>query len=298
LKLRTPNFLALGFDFEPLLAPVDGVGYDPRMYPILLQIGPITIYSYGVMMALGFLAANWVVGKGLQYQGKDPNFSSTLVVWAAVGGLLGARLLFVVERLPEFFTDPLSMIFTGAGFTWYGGLIGGVVGVTLCIQRYKLSWLEVMDAVAPGIALGHGIGRIGCHLAGDGDWGPPTTLPWGVAYTDAIVGWDYPPGVRVHPSALYETIAYTIIFAILWRYRRVPRTAGSLFWGYLLLSSLSRFLIEFLRINPPLAFGLSEAQIISILLMIIGAGMLLWRTVDNPITGTASLSRIAREKQR
>ena len=298
MKLRTPNFLALGFDFEPLLAPVDGVGYDPRMYPILLQIGPITIYSYGVMMALGFLAANWVVGKGLQYQGKDPNFSSTLVVWAAVGGLLGARLLFVVERLPEFFADPLSMIFTGAGFTWYGGLIGGVVGVTLCIQRYKLSWLEVMDAVAPGIALGHGIGRIGCHLAGDGDWGPPTTLPWGVAYTDAIVGWDYPPGVRVHPSALYETIAYTIIFAILWRYRRVPRTAGSLFWGYLLLSSLSRFLIEFLRINPPLAFGLSEAQIISILLMIIGAGMLLWRTVDNPITGTASLSRIAREKQR
>ena len=289
----------LGLDVEPLLASVEGVGYDPRMYPILLQIGPITIYSYGVMMALGFLAANWVVGKGLQYQGKDPNFSSTLVVWAAVGGLLGARLLFVVERLPEFFADPLSMIFTGAGFTWYGGLIGGVIGVTLCIQRYKMSWLEVMDAVAPGIALGHGIGRIGCHLAGDGDWGPPTTLPWGVAYTDAIIGWDYPPGVRVHPSALYETIAYTLIFAILWRYRGVPRVTGSLFWGYLLLSSFSRFLIEFLRINPPLAFGLSEAQMISIPLMIIGASMLLRRTADNPMAGAASpLNRVAREKQR
>jgi phosphatidylglycerol:prolipoprotein diacylglycerol transferase len=275
------------------------VGYDPRMYPILLQIGPITIYSYGVMMALGFLTANWVVGKGLQYQGKDPDFSSTLVVWAAVGGLLGARLLFVVERLPEFFADPLSMIFTGAGFTWYGGLIGGVVGVTLCIQRYKMSWLEVMDTVAPGIALGHGIGRIGCHLAGDGDWGPPTTLPWGVAYTDAIIGWDYPPGVRVHPSALYETLAYTIIFAILWRYRRVPRATGSLFWGYLLLSSFARFLIEFLRINPPLAFGLSEAQMISIVLMAIGAVMLMRQTVDTPVAKAASpLNRVAREKQR
>ena len=275
------------------------MGYDPRMYPILLQIGPITIYSYGVMMALGFLAANWVVGKGLQYQGKDPNFSSTLVMWAAVGGILGARFLFIVERLPEFFTDPLSMIFTGAGFIWYGGLIGGVVGVTLCIWRHKMSWLEVMDAVAPGIALGHGIGRIGCHLAGDGDWGPPTTLPWGVAYTKAIIGWDYPPGVRVHPSALYETIAYTLIFAILWRYRTVPRATGSLFWGYLLLSSFARLLIEFVRINPPLAFGLSEAQVISIIFMAIAAIMLLRRTGTIPATAVVPpLNRVAREKQR
>jgi phosphatidylglycerol---prolipoprotein diacylglyceryl transferase len=269
------------------------------MYPILLQVGPVTIYSYGVMMALGFLAANWVVSKGLQYQGKDPEFSSTLVVWAAVGGLLGARLLFVFERLPEFFADPLSMIFTGAGFTWYGGLIGGVAGVTLCIWRHKMSWFEVMDAVAPSIALGHGIGRIGCHLAGDGDWGPPTTLPWGVAYTDAIIGWDYPPGVRVHPSALYETIAYTMIFAILWRYRSVPRATGSLFWGYLLLSSFARFLIEFLRINPPVALGLSEAQMISIVLMVIGAIMLLRRTGATPVTVTVPpLNRVARGKQR
>jgi phosphatidylglycerol---prolipoprotein diacylglyceryl transferase len=285
------------FDGEPLLASLEGVGYDPRMYPILLQVGPITIYSYGVMMALGFLAANWVVGKGLQHQGKDPNFSSILVVWAAVGGLLGARLLFVVERLPEFIADPLSMIFTGAGFTWYGGLIGGVVGVTLCIWRHKMSWFEVMDAVAPSIALGHGIGRIGCHLAGDGDWGPPTTLPWGVAYTDAIIGWDYPPGVRVHPSALYETIAYTLIFAMLWRYRTVPHAPGSLFWGYLVLSSLARFLIEFIRINPPLAFGLSEAQMFSIVLMIIGTVMLMRRTANNPVAGTVPpLHQVAREK--
>ena len=267
------------------------------MYPILLQIGPLTVYSYGVMMALGFLSAGWVVGKGLERQGKDPAFASTLVLWAAVGGLLGARLLFIIERWHEFLANPLSLILTGAGFTWYGGLIGGVIGVTLCIRRYGFSWLEIMDAVAPAIAVGHGIGRIGCHLAGDGDWGPPTTLPWGVAYTNAIIGWDYPPGVRVHPSALYETIAYLLVFAVLWGMRTTPRPVGSLFWGYLLLSSLARFVIEFVRINPPLAFGLSEAQMISLILMTIGAVMLMRR--EPPAVETKSLPRIprvAREK--
>ena len=105
--------------------------------------------------------------------------------------------------------------------------------------------------------------------------------------------------MRVHPSALYETIAYTLVFAILWRYRKIPHAPGALFWGYLVLSSLARFLIEFIRINPPLAFGLSEAQMISIVLMSIGTVMLMRRTANNPVAGTASpLHPVAREKQR
>ena len=244
------------------------------MYPVLFQIGPITIYSYGVMMALGFLAANWVVGKTLAAQGKDPNFSSTLVLWAAIGGLVGARLLFILDNWIAFLDNPIALIFTGAGFVWYGGLIGGVVGVTLCIWRAGFSWFEVMDAVAPGIALGHGIGRIGCHLAGDGDWGPPTSLPWGVAYTKAIVGWDYPPGVRVHPSALYETLAYVLIFVFLWKRQSTTQVVGTQFWWYLLLSGVARLGIEFVRINPALALNLSEAQWISLGLIGIGAVML------------------------
>lgn len=267
------------------------------MYPVLFKLGPFTVYSYGVMMALGFLSAGWAVSKGLERQGKDPAFGSTLVLWAAVGGLLGARLLFIAENWSEFLIHPLSLILTGAGFTWYGGLIGGVIGVTLCIRRYGFLWLEIMDAVAPAIALGHGIGRIGCHLAGDGDWGPPTTLPWGVAYTHAIIGWDYPPGVRVHPSALYETIAYLLIFAVLWSMHTRQRSVGSLFWGYLLLSSFARFVIEFVRINPPFAFGLSEAQMISLILMTIGGVMLtrgeLSATETKPLLRTP---RVAREK--
>jgi len=277
------------------LVSLQFLGYDPRMYPVLLRLGPITIYSYGVMMALSFLAAGWVLGKELQRQRRDPTLSSTLVLWAAVGGLFGARLLFLIEQWQAFLADPWSLLFTGAGFTWYGGLIGGVGAVTWCIQRYGLPWLEVMDAIAPAIALGHGIGRIGCHLAGDGDWGPPTTLPWGVAYTQAIVGWDFPPGVRVHPTALYEMVAYLLIFAFLWGRRVVPHQPGALFWGYLLLAGSARFLLEFVRVNPPLVWGLSQAQVISVVLVAIGAFMLL-RREGQPAVATP-LPRLAREKR-
>jgi len=272
------------------------LGYDSTMYPVLLRLGPITIYSYGVMMALGFFAAGWALSKELQRQGKDPSFASTLVLWAAVGGMLGARLLFLIEQWPAFIADPWAFIFTGSGFTWHGGLIGGIAAVTLCIYRHGLSWLEVMDGVGPIIALGHGIGRIGCHLAGDGDWGPPTTLPWGVAYTNAIVGWDFPPGVRVHPSALYETAAYVLIFALLWSRRATPHQAGALLWGYLLLSGVARFLLEFVRVNPPLLFGLSQAQVISIGAIAVGAFMLFMKREAQPAMVTP-LPKLAREKR-
>ncbi|HKA52383.1 MAG TPA: prolipoprotein diacylglyceryl transferase [Candidatus Binatia bacterium] len=267
------------------------------MYPVLVHVGPVTIYSYGVMMALGFLAGGWALSRELQRQGKDPDFASTLILWAAVGGLSGARLLFLTEDWPAFLADPWSFVFTGAGFTWYGGLIGGVAAVTWCVWRHGLSWLEVMDAAAPAIALGHGIGRIGCHLSGDGDWGPPTTLPWGVTYTHAIVGWNFPPGVRVHPSALYETMAYVLVFAILWSRRSTPHRTGTLFWTYLLLAGVARFLLEFVRVNPPLLFELSQAQVISVCLVAVAAVMLIARREEHPPVA-ASLPRLAREKRR
>jgi phosphatidylglycerol:prolipoprotein diacylglycerol transferase len=266
------------------------------MYPVLFRLGPLTIYSYGVMMALGFLAAGWVLSKEFQRQGKDPNLSSTLVLWAAIGGLLGARLLFLLEQWQAFLADPWPLLFTGAGFTWYGGLLGGVGAVTWYIQRHGLPWLVMMDAIAPAIALGHAIGRIGCHLAGDGDWGPPTTLPWGVAYTQAIVGWDFPPGVRVHPTPLYEMGAYFLVFALLWRRRTSPHAPGALFWGYLVLAGSARFLLEFVRLNAPLVLGLSQAQIISVLLVAFGA-LMLAKGEDKPAI-VEPLGKLAREKRR
>jgi phosphatidylglycerol:prolipoprotein diacylglycerol transferase len=241
-----------------------------------------------------------VLGLELQRRGKDPNLASTFVLWAAVGGLLGARVLHIAEQWQAFLNDPLSLVLTGAGFVWYGGLIGGVIGVTLCIRHYGLVWSEMMDVVAPSIARGHGIGRIGCHLAGDGDWGPPTDLPWGVAYTKAIDGWPFAPGVYVHPTPLYETTAYVLIFAFLWLRRDRISHPGVQFGWYLFLSSIARFFLEFVRVNPPLLWGLSEAQIISIFLAPVGALLVFGKrdaSVTSSTTSTAA-SNLVREKRR
>jgi len=122
-------------------------------------------------------------------------------------------------------------------------------------------------------------------------------LPWGVAYTRAIVGWDFPPGVRVHPTPLYETIAYVLIFAILWSRRTMPHRTGALFWGYLFLAGIARFLLEFVRVNPPLLLGLSQAQLISVCLVVVGAVRLIAKREEQPAV-VAPVPRLAREKRR
>src|SRR5206468_4156109 len=160
-------------------------------------------------------------------------------------------------------------------FVWYGGLIGGFLAVSWTIRQHRLPWLTTVDCIAPGLVLAHGIGRIGCQLAGDGDWGRETTLPWGMAYPNAIVGWNYPAGVRVHPTPMYEFLAYVAVFTFLWSIRKRPHPEGTLFWWYLLLAGGARLLIEFVRINPPVVLGLTEAQLISLTLMAIGSLKLL-----------------------
>jgi|ERR1700687_1875305 len=245
------------------------------MYPVILHLGPITIYSYGLMMAIAFLTAAYLTGQELTRKGMDGDFASTTVFWAAVGGLIGARIFAIFDDWQGFVSDPIHTLFSGAGFVWYGGLIGGFVAVTWAIRRHHLPWLTTVDCIAPGLALGHGIGRIGCQLAGDGDWGRETTVPWGMSYPNAIVGWNYPPGVRVHPTPLYETAAYVLIFAFLWSIRKRQQPDGTVFWWYLLLGGAARFCIEFVRINPRIVFELTEAQVISVTLMIIGSWRLL-----------------------
>jgi phosphatidylglycerol:prolipoprotein diacylglycerol transferase len=245
------------------------------MYPIVLRLGPLTIYSYGLMMAIAFLTAGYLTGKELSRKGFDGELASSMVLWAAVGGLVGARLLAIVDDWNGFVADPLHSIFSGSGFVWYGGLIGGFIAVSWTIRRNNLPWLVTVDCIAPGLVLAHGIGRIGCQLAGDGDWGSATTLPWGMAYPNAIVGWPYPPGVRVHPAPVYELIAYLAIFALLWSIRKRHYPDGTMFWLYLVLAPTARFLIEFIRVNPRVFLGLTESQFISLALIAIGGWKLL-----------------------
>src|SRR2546427_3732573 len=247
------------------------------MYPIIFQFGPITVYSFGAFMALAALAAAWVVYAELKRNGYNPELSSTMVFAAAVGGLLGAIVLFIVEEGSNFLRAPWYYIFTGAGFTWYGGFLGGALAVSWVVKKNKIPWLKAADMAAPALAVGYGVGRLGCHFAGDGDWGTVTTAPWGVAYTKAIIGWvnpltgvPYPPGVTVHPTPIYEFIESAIIFAVLWSLRNKGYATGTIFWLYLVLTGVARFVVEFWRVNPVLGLGMSEAQWFSIAMIVVG----------------------------
>jgi phosphatidylglycerol:prolipoprotein diacylglycerol transferase len=251
------------------------------MIPDVLHIGPVPIHIFGIFLALAFLAAGSVAGREFTRKGYDQAVASPVVVWAAVGGIVGARLWLVLDSWGEFLRGPASFLLTGGGFVWYGGLLGGALAVTIYFRLAGIPWFRGADAVAPALALGQAIGRIGCQLAGDGDWGAETTVPWGMAYPHAVVGWDKPPGVRVHPTPIYECAAYLAIFAFLWRRRREPAPDGALFATYLVLTGAARFAVEFVRVNPRVALGLTEAQLVSLALLALGAWYLVatraWR---------------------
>ena len=181
----------------------------------------------------------------------------------------GARLLFIVEEWQGFLAAPMNYILTGAGFTWYGGLFGGVAAVSWVLRKNKIPWLVGADMTVPALALAYGVGRLGCHFAGDGDWGAVTTVPWGVAYTKAIVGWadpttgiPYASGVVVHPTPIYEFLQGLFVFAILWSLRKKGLAVGTITWLYLILAGLMRFIVEFWRINPSLGLRLFRGAVV------------------------------------
>jgi phosphatidylglycerol:prolipoprotein diacylglycerol transferase len=252
------------------------------MVPVLVNLGPITIYSFGAMMALGFLISGYVVAVELARKGLDPEDAWSIILWGAIGGIAGARVLAIFADWRTFRLHPIAAIFSGSGFVWYGGLIGGFLSVTIFILVRSLPWLKVVDCVAPALAIGQAIGRIGCQVAGDGDWGKPSTLPWAMAYPNAIVGWSawlrengLPLDTRVHPAPVYETLAYSAIFCGLWSLRRRGLRDGTLFWAYFVTSSVARFAIESVRVEPVLAGGLTQAQWIAMPLFAAGLVMLL-----------------------
>lgn len=262
------------------------------MIPDVLHIGPIPLHLFGICLALAFLAAGWAVGEELARRGYDRELSGSYVTWAAVGGIVGARLWVVLADWSQFIRDPISYLLTGGGFVFYGGLAGGALAVTVFTRRVGIPWLVTADITSPAIAIGQAIGRWGCQLAGDGDWGTVTHLPWGMKYPYAVacdVPCDcstgrciWPADVWVHPAPIYESVLYFAIFFFLRRLAGKGAPAGTVFTWYLLLSAVARFTVEFVRINPHVAFDMSEAQLTSILLIAIGGALLLgrrgWRT--------------------
>lgn len=254
------------------------------MYPVLFHLGPLTVYSFGVLMALGFYVGATVTAREYERRGGDRERMWNFLVWVFIAGLAGSKLLSLANDPAAFFRDPIEQTLSGSGFVWYGGLIGGFVAAWFLSRSYHMRFSLILECTALGLAIGQAIGRIGCHVAGDGDWGTESTLPWAVAYENAIVGWDYPPGVRVHPTPIYEAVAYTLLFLAMLGIRKRGYREGTVFCVYLLGSSMVRFLVEFIRINPTLAMGLTQAQWIAIVLAIGGAG---WLIMHRPLPAPA-----------
>ncbi|MCB0345437.1 MAG: prolipoprotein diacylglyceryl transferase, partial [Bdellovibrionales bacterium] len=217
------------------------------MIPVIIQLGPLPINSFGLLLVLALLAGWARLVLDLKWAGEDSEQAERIVFWAGVGGVLGARLAFIASFPQQLLSDPVGAVFGGAGFVYYGGLLGGTLAVMYLIKRNGASVWKYSDLVTPTLAIGYAVGRIGCQLSGDGDYGIASELPWAVSFAHGVV--PTAPGVRVHPTPVYETLAALLIAFILAHLIRSRRfsVAGQVMGVYLILTSLERFLVEFVR---------------------------------------------------
>src|SRR6201993_783129 len=225
-----------------------------------LHLGPITIPTFGLMVATALLVSAYVLQADFNRRRSQlerlPGYKSQqdegflIIGVAGIAGLVGARLYHVLESLSEFFADPWHLLFSRFGFAWFGGFLGGFLALIVMARRLKVPLLLFLDICSPAACVGYAIGRIGCLLSGDGDYGIPTSLPWGMSFPNGLV----PTTQRVHPTPVYEFLAALVIAHFLWRIGRravnEPRPAGEVFGWYLVATGAARFLVEFIRINP------------------------------------------------
>jgi phosphatidylglycerol---prolipoprotein diacylglyceryl transferase len=235
-----------------------------------IHLGPLTLQSFGLMMGLGFVVAGLLASKRLKEIGRPADWAYEMVFAALVGGIVGARLWSVVENWDEAKDDLLGSIFSGTGLVFYGGLLGGAAAVLGWAKWRGVLDLKTLDLAAAPLAAAYAIGRIGCQLAGDGDYGKAWNGPWAMAYPDGTV----PTTQDVHPTPVYETLTMGLVAWFLWS-RRNKYPPGGLFALYLLLAGTERFLVEFLRRNERVAAGLTVAQFIALAMMVAGGAWLL-----------------------
>jgi phosphatidylglycerol---prolipoprotein diacylglyceryl transferase len=278
------------------------------MIPVLFEIGSLKIYSYGLMLGVAFLLGSFVLSRELKRKGLDPALGSTITTFAIIFGIAGAKILFLLENWQDFVRDPFGMAFSGGGLTWYGGFVLAMAVVTFYLRAKKIPFLKVWDGLGVALILAYGVGRIGCHLSGDGDYGPPTSLPWGTIYAQGTAKptyqlkdyfsrnpgeaqrWNYdslrviPAGIDrlghrvtqfdattpLHPTPIYELLLGIAGFVLLLALRSRSLPDGMVFMIYLLLASTFRFVIEFWRLNPRLLSGFSEAQVLAVALFCLG----------------------------
>jgi phosphatidylglycerol:prolipoprotein diacylglycerol transferase len=236
-----------------------------------IDILGLSLKTFGLLFALGFLASGAVIARRLKELGKPADWAYEIVFAALVGGLVGSRLYYLVENYDKVKDDLLGGIFGGAGLVWYGGAIGGAIAVLIWAWRRGMLNLGLLDLCSPPLALGYAIGRIGCQISGDGDYGKPWDGPWAMAYPKGTV----PTTVEVHPTPIYETLAMGLVAYALWQLRDRVRP-GALFALYLVCAGLERFLVEFLRRNEDAFAGLTTPQLESVGMFVAGGAWLTW----------------------
>jgi phosphatidylglycerol---prolipoprotein diacylglyceryl transferase len=245
-----------------------------------LHLGPISLPTFGLMLWLAAVTAAFLVDRAFKRAGLEADAVGMVAV-AVVAGIIGAKLWHVLDTPSDFRELGWHALWDQAGFAWYGGLVFGIAALVFQGWKSKIGAVRILDLAAPGAALGYGIGRIGCFLSGDGDYGIAihpvhflvwTFHPWGIAFPNGLV----PVYVPVYPTPLYELAGGLLIGWWLWRRLGKPHATGAILGHYLLWSGLARFLVEFIRRNPKVLWGMSNAQLASVGAMIAGVGIIIW----------------------
>ncbi|MDQ3070627.1 MAG: prolipoprotein diacylglyceryl transferase [Acidobacteriota bacterium] len=261
------------------------------MHPILFELGDWPVYSYGVLLAAAYLLGLQLAVWRAKRRGVDPNRVMDLGIWIIIAALVGAKALLVIVDFDYYRSNPREIfsLVRSAG-VFYGGLVLATVTGILLVRRYQLPLWTTADLYAPGVALGHVIGRLGCFLAGC-CWGKPTDVAWAVTFTNpaAAINVGTPLNIPLHPTQLYEAGAELVILALLLLTERKGRYfAGRTFWLYMLTYGITRFVIEMFRDDPRgLMMGMSTSQFVSVLLVPISLAMLYWlsRRPQSPTPG-------------
>lgn len=235
------------------------------MQPVLFSFLGLDIQTYGVSKAAAAVVAAILLGRAFRRHGLNKDDAHTLVLWATIWGFVGAKIYYLLENASTLTAHDLG----GMGFTWYGGLLGGTASALVVIRRRHLPAATVADAAMIPLSVAYAIGRIGCWLSGDGTYGKPTSLPWGTPVTHGVV----PTDVAVHPTPLYEALGALVIAALLWSLAKRQPPPLAAVAGYLVLSGIARFGVEFLRINEPAMWGLTQPQLWSIASIAVGLAL-------------------------
>jgi phosphatidylglycerol---prolipoprotein diacylglyceryl transferase len=228
----------------------------------------LSLKTFGIVFASGFVAAGAILRRRLRELDLPVDHAYEMAFAALVGGLVGSRIYYVIQNYSQVKHDLIGSLFSGSGLVWYGGVMGGALAVVAWAAWRGILRLGLLDLASVPLAMGYAIGRIGCQVSGDGDYGTASNLPWAMGYPHGTV--PTPPGVKVQPTPIYETVSMGLVAWWLWRMRDRFRP-GALFAFYLLLAGLERLLVEFVRRNHRVALGLTAPQLESLASIIAGA---------------------------